>query len=42
MNAWDLVTEGGQENTAKKNSYMLPGNEMKNLVYMKKTESMEI
>lgn len=42
MTAWDLVTEAGQENIAQKNRCMLPGSETKTLIYMKKTESMEI
>lgn len=37
MSAWDLVTQSEQENIAKKNGYMLPGNEKKNLdIYGKK------
>lgn len=40
MSAWDLVTQSEQENIAKKNGYMLPGNEKKkNLdIYEKKKE----
>lgn len=43
MSGWDLVTEAGQENIAMQNSYMLPGNETKNLnIYEKNPASMEI
>lgn len=40
MSAWDLVTEGGQENIAEKNSYILPKNRTRTLTHMKKSHKL--